>query len=101
MRNSLLIVAAIMWLFTLSLAQSSDELATLRTYLKVPNTMAITPARSPQLSTERPLRIYIDTAGDASAANEVLKLIQDINKKQADKYGPIEVASEASKANLC
>lgn len=100
MRNSLLIVAAILWLFTPSPAQNADELAALRKHLRVPETLVITPAKSPQLPTERPLKIYMDTAGDTSASSELVKLIQDINKKQADKYGPIEVTEESSKANL-
>jgi len=100
MRKTLLIVVAILGLLNQSTAQNNAEMATLRGYLKVPDTVPIAPTKTPRLPTERPLVLYIDTAGDAGAANELMQLIQETNKKQADKFGTIEVAPDASKANL-
>ena len=101
MRKSLLIVVAIMGLLNQSAAQNDTELATLRGYLKVPDTVPIAlGTKTSRLPAERPLILYLDTAGDTSAANELMQLIQEINKKQADKYGTIEVVADATKANL-
>ncbi len=101
MRKILPIVVAILGVLAPSPAQNNDEIAQLRTILRVPDTVPIAPlAKTPQLPSERPLIVYIDTAGDARVLNEVLKQIQEINKKQAEKYGPIEVTAEAAKASL-
>jgi hypothetical protein len=100
MRKTLLIAAALLGLLNPSAAQNNAEMATLRGYLKVSDKVPVASTKTPRLPTERPLVLYIDTAGDGGAANEVMQLVQEVNKKQADKFGTIEVSSDAAKANL-
>ncbi|MDQ3920516.1 MAG: hypothetical protein M3348_18805 [Acidobacteriota bacterium] len=75
-----------------------DDLRGLHDYLPVPATVPIVRAESPALPSERPLKIYLNTAGDQTAQLEVLKLVQD--KKTAEKYGAIEIVTDGSQANL-
>jgi hypothetical protein len=53
-----------------------------------------------QLPSERPLKVYIDAGGDASAALEVHHFIEDLNRKQEDQYGAIEIVAGAAEASL-
>lgn len=48
---------------------------------------------------KRPLRVYVSTAGDKTASQEVLLSIKKINAKP-EKYGSIEVVDDLSKANV-
>jgi hypothetical protein len=65
----------------------------------VSETTAVTTAGTHALPAERPLKVYVSTAGDASASQEVLQSIKKINARP-DKYGPIEVVDNLSKANV-
>jgi hypothetical protein len=92
-------VALIGWLQSPA-AQSQSEIVALRKSLGIPATVQITVARTTQLPSERPLKVYIDAGGDASAALEVHHLIEDLNKKQEDQYGAIEIVAGAAEASL-
>jgi hypothetical protein len=92
---------AVIWsVCTVALGQKdAAELARLRMQMGVSETAPITTAGAPTLPAERPLRVYVSTAGDASASQEVLLSIKKINEKP-DKYGSIEVVDDLSKANV-
>lgn len=99
MRNIILAVTAIFWLSGQTVGQkNNDEILRLRPYLPVSATTPITTAKSSALVAVRPLKIYMNTAGDPSAWDEVIKLIQD--KKVTNRFGPIELVADASDANL-
>ena len=61
--------------------------------------MPITRAAQPSLPLDRPLKVFITTADDESASQEVLRAIKKINEKP-EKYGSIEIVDSVSKANL-
>jgi hypothetical protein len=100
MRNPASLFAAVFWLSIQSVAQSGDEIATLRLHLKVADATPIVIAKTPQLPTERPLKVYISTVDDSNVLKELMQLIQDVNKKSGDKPEVIEMVADASKANL-
>ena len=97
--RSLLLIAAILWLFSHSIAQDSKEIAALRQYISVSSTVPIKISKSPALPTS-PLKVYINTSDDTSASHELMQLIDEINKKNSEKYGFIEVVSDASRSNV-
>ena len=99
MRNIILAVTAIFWLSGQTIGQkNNDEILKLRPYLPVAETIPITTAKSSALPTARPLKIYLNTGGDGSAWDGVIKLIQD--NKVTNRFGPIELVADASAANL-
>jgi hypothetical protein len=79
--------------------KDAAELARIRLQIGAPESTSITRAAHPALPVERPLKVFITTAGDESASQEVLRSIKKINEKP-EKYGPIEVVDSVSKANL-
>ena len=92
--------AVIFSVCTVALGQKdAAELARLRTQIGVSESIPITPAAGRTQPIEGPLRVYLSTAGDESASQEVLLFIKKINEKP-DKYGSIEVVGDLSKANL-
>ncbi|HKS41760.1 MAG TPA: hypothetical protein VJX74_14190 [Blastocatellia bacterium] len=99
MRKLAFMFAAIFWLSIQAVAQSSDELAVLRSLLKVSDATPVSTAKALQLPIERPLKVYISTGDDSSVLKELTQLVQDVNKKSGDKP-EIEVVADASKANL-
>ena len=80
--------------------KTSDELAELRQILGVPASTPITKAKASALPAERPLKIYISTAGDPDAMNQVNRLVREINEKDGGKYGTAAVVQSVSEANL-
>ncbi|MFL6215453.1 MAG: hypothetical protein ACJ74J_16350 [Blastocatellia bacterium] len=96
MPKVLLLLVIILGLIVPVTAQNADEIAALRKYLGIPDGVSIAPAATPQLPSERPLTVFIYT-GDKSAAAEVQKLVQEVNKKQA---GMLEIVTESSKASV-
>ena len=80
--------------------KTGDEFAELRQLLGVPASTPVTKAKPSALPAERPLRIYISTAGDPDAMNQVNRLIRQISEKDAGKYGPASVVDSVSEANL-
>lgn len=101
MRLRTSVVIAILALSEISAAQkANDELAELRQLLGVPASTPVTKAKASALPAERPLRIYVSTAGDPDAMNQVNRLIRQISEKDADKYGPARVVQSISEANL-
>lgn len=92
---------AVIWsVWTVAFGQKdAAELARIRTQMGVSESIPITIAGAHTLPAERPLRVYLSTAGDASASQEVLLSIKKINEKP-DKYGPIEVVDDLSRANV-
>lgn len=92
---------AVIWsVCTVALGQKdAAELAKLRTQMGVSESTPITIGGAHTLPAERPLRVYVSTAGDETASQEVLLSIKKINAKP-EKYGLIEVADELSKANV-
>ena len=99
MRNPVFMFAAIFLLSIQSVAQNNDEIAILRLHLRVADATPVVIAKTPQLPTNRPLKVYISTGDDSSALKELTQLVQDVNKKSGDKP-EIEVVADASKANL-
>lgn len=92
--------AVIFSVCTVALGQKdATELARLRTQIGVSESTPITPAGARTQPIEGPLRVYLSTAGDESASQEVLLSIKKINEKP-EKYGSIEVVGDLSKANL-
>lgn len=81
-------------------AQKADEFTELRQTLGVPVSIPVTKAKASDLPRERPLRIYVSTAGDPDALNQVNRLIRQINEKDAAKYGTATVVESISDANL-
>lgn len=79
--------------------RDAAELARLRTQMGVSQSTPITIGGAHTLPAERPLKVYVSTAGDESASQEVLLSIKKINEKP-DKYSSIEVVDDFSKANV-
>lgn len=79
--------------------KDAAELARLRTQMGVSDSTPITVASARNQPIEGPLKVYVSTAGDASASQEVLLSIKKINAKP-EKYGSIEVVDDLSKANV-
>lgn len=79
--------------------KDAAELARLRMQIGVSEATPITIAGARALPSERPLKVYVSTAGDGSASQEVLLSIRKINEK-LDKYRSIEVVNDLSKANV-
>jgi hypothetical protein len=79
--------------------KDAAELARLRLQIGASESTPITRAAQPALPLDRPLKVFITTAGDESASQEVLRSIKKINEKP-QKYGWIEVVDSVSKANL-
>jgi hypothetical protein len=79
--------------------KDAAELARLRRQLGAPETTLITNAAQPSLPLDRPLRVFVSTADDASASQEVLLFIKKINEKP-EKYGAIQVVDNLSKATV-
>ena len=100
MRNLAFMFAAIFWLSIQSVAQNNDEIATLRLHLRVADATPVVIAKTPQLPTNRPLKVYISTVDDPSLSLELTEFIQDVNKKSGDKTDVIEVVVDASTADL-
>jgi hypothetical protein len=100
MRNALFLSVALFGLLQSPALQSQSEIAALRKNLGIPATVNITAAHTMQLPTERPLKVYIDTGGDASAAVEVNNFIEALNAKQENEYGQIEIVNGAAAASL-
>src|SRR5689334_9268261 len=100
MGNALFLTIALFGLLQSPRMQQESEIAALRKSLGIPAAVKITPARMTQLPGERPLKVYIDAGGDASAAREVYDFIQALNAKQDDQYGTIEVVGGAAEAGL-
>jgi hypothetical protein len=99
-RNIILAVTGVI-LYLSGQAQSQkhdDELLRLRLFLPASDTKAITTAKSPALPSVRPLKIYLNTGGDGSAWDEVTKFVQD--DKVRNKFGPMELVTDAAEANL-
>ncbi len=100
MGNALFLTVAIFGLLQSPAMQQESEIAALRKSLGIPAAVKITAARMTQLPGERPLKVYIDAGGDASAAREAYDYIQALNAKQDDQYGTIEVVAGAAAASL-
>ncbi len=92
---------AVIWsVCTVALGQKDvAELARIRTQMGVSESTPITFASARMGPIEGPLRVYVSTAGDASASQEVLLSIKKINEKP-DNYGSVEVVDDLSKANV-
>jgi hypothetical protein len=80
--------------------KTGDEFAELRQILGVPASTPVTKAKASALPAERPLKIYVSTAGDSDAMNHVTGLIRQISEKDAGKYGPAAAVLWISDANL-
>jgi hypothetical protein len=101
MRLRIAVVIAILVSSEVIAAQkTSDEFAELRQLLGVPASTPVTRAKASALPAERPLKIYVSTAGDPDAMNQVNRLISRINEKDAGKYGLAAVVQSISEANL-
>lgn len=96
MRKVLPLFVLVLGMMNPTAAQNNEEIAALRKYLGLPDSVSLGLAQTPQLPAERPLTVYVH-ASDPNVAAEIQKLVQEVNKKQA---GTIEVVSESSKANL-
>lgn len=100
MRRMIISAAVILSVCAGALGQKdAAELARIRAQIGASESTPIIRATQPALPVEKPLRVFITTAGDESASQEVLRSIKKINEKP-EKYGLIEVVDSASKANL-
>ena len=83
-----------------SAQNTTEELARLREHLSLPDSTSLKLANSSALPTDRPLKVYIATGLDMGVRNNFSKWLDEWNKKDARKYGTVEIVTKLSQADV-
>lgn len=82
-------------------AQTPDqEIATLRQFLKLPDSVSVTVASAPRLSAANPIKLFVATGLDLGVRQNFLKWADEWNQKDAKKHGRIVLVADSSSADV-
>jgi hypothetical protein len=100
-RNPLLLFLVLCLVCLPVLAQTAnEEIDRLREHLSVPADVSIELADSSALPSARPLKVYLALGLDVGVRGNLVKWIDDWNRKDGRNKGAIEIVPELSEADL-
>jgi hypothetical protein len=79
---------------------TGEELAALRSHLKLSSSATLAPASAPSLPPGRPLKVQIATGLDLRVRENLVRWIEEWNRKDGKKQGALEVVADGSPADL-
>jgi hypothetical protein len=77
-----------------------QEFTILRDHLVLPGSTRVKLNRSLSISIDPPFKVYIATGKDKDPHKNILRWIEEWNKKDGDEFGAIEVVSELQQAQI-